>query len=164
MIAKPTPSFLPPPSFSPSPSPSPLPPPLPPPSSPLLSPSHFFPSLLPPSPPTFSPSPFPSLSSPPPLSFPPSPLPPPSCPLLSPPLSSLSNQLILGDDLSVIEALAKVCKDHHAELACTLIQVFCHYNRAVPIITECITKSVQNEGLSDNRTISKRIAHYGKVG
>jgi len=46
----------------------------------------------------------------------------------------------------VIEALAKVCKDHHAELASTLIQIFCHYNRVVPITTACIAKSIESEG------------------
>ena len=97
-------------------------------------------SSLPPPPPFFPSSSFPPSSLPPSL--------PPFSPSLSPP-----HQLILGDDdLSVIEALAKVCKDHHAELASTLIHTFCHYNRVIPIMTACITKSIRNEGVSDNRT------------
>ncbi|CAI8033494.1 Ras GTPase-activating protein 1 [Geodia barretti] len=40
-------------------------------------------------------------------------------------------KLLLSDNLTVIEALATVCKDHHAELACALIQIFCHYKTLV---------------------------------
>ena len=57
-------------------------------------------------------------------------------------------QLLLSDDLKVIEALAKVCKDHHAELASTLIHIFCAYDRVVPLINACLGKSVDNEGAS----------------
>ena len=55
-------------------------------------------------------------------------------------------QLILSSDLKTIEALAKVCKDHHAELASTLIHIFCSYNKVVPLINACLEKSVDNEG------------------
>ncbi len=46
----------------------------------------------------------------------------------------------------MIEALAKVCKDHHAELASTLVHIFCTYNKVVPLITACLAKSVDSEG------------------
>ena len=55
-------------------------------------------------------------------------------------------QLLLSDNLTVIEALATVCKDHHAELACALIQIFCHYNRVLPIVNACLAKSIKKEG------------------
>ena len=55
-------------------------------------------------------------------------------------------QLVLSSDLAIIEALAKVCKDHHAELASTLIQIFLHYDKVIPILTECLAKSIDNEG------------------
>lgn len=54
-------------------------------------------------------------------------------------------ELVLSGDLKVIEALAKVCKDHHAELASTLIHIFCYYNRVIPLINACLAKSVDNE-------------------
>ena len=55
-------------------------------------------------------------------------------------------QLILSDDLKTIELLASVCKDHHAELASTLVQLLCNYDKVVPIITACLAKSVESEG------------------
>ena len=61
-----------------------------------------------------------------------------------PPPPSL--QLLLSDDLTTIETLAKVCKDHHAELASTLIHIFIDYDRVVPIITACLGKSIESEG------------------
>ncbi|CAI8014988.1 Ras GTPase-activating protein 1 [Geodia barretti] len=54
-------------------------------------------------------------------------------------------ELLLSDNLTVIEALATVCKDHHAELACALIQIFCHYNRVLPIVNACLAKSIKKE-------------------
>jgi hypothetical protein len=39
-----------------------------------------------------------------------------------------------------------VFKDHHAELASTLIHIFCHYDRVVPILTACLKKSIDKEG------------------
>ena len=57
-----------------------------------------------------------------------------------------SLQLLLSDDLTTIEILAKVFKDHHAELASTLIHIFCHYDRVVPILTACLKKSIDKEG------------------
>jgi hypothetical protein len=57
-------------------------------------------------------------------------------------------ELLLSDNLTVIEALATVCKDHHAELACALIQIFCHYNRVLPIVNACLAKSIKKEGKS----------------
>lgn len=54
--------------------------------------------------------------------------------------------MLLSDDLIVIEALAKVCKDHHAELASTLIHIFCSYDRIMPLMNTCLAKSVDNEG------------------
>lgn len=70
-------------------------------------------------------------------------------PLLS--LSSSSNplcslQVLLSDNTTVIEVLARVCKDHHADLACTLIRIFCHYNRVLPIVNSCLAKSIKKEG------------------
>jgi Ras GTPase-activating protein 1 len=53
--------------------------------------------------------------------------------------------LLVSDNVVVIEALAKVCKDHHADLACTLIRIFCHYNRVLPIINTCLGKSIERE-------------------
>ena len=47
----------------------------------------------------------------------------------------------------MIEALANVCKDHHAQLASTLVQIFCQYNRIIPITTACIAKSIEKEGV-----------------
>ena len=47
----------------------------------------------------------------------------------------------------MIEALAKVCKDHHAELASTLIHIFCTYDCLVPLINACLAKSVDDEGM-----------------
>ena len=41
-----------------------------------------------------------------------------------------------------------VCKDHHAELASTLIHIFCQYDRVVPILTACLKKSIDKEGTS----------------
>lgn len=57
-------------------------------------------------------------------------------------------QLLLSDNLTVIESLATVCKDHHAELASALIQIFCHYNRVLPIVNACLAKSIKKEGKS----------------
>ena len=54
--------------------------------------------------------------------------------------------MILSDDLKVIEALAVVCKDHHAELASTLVHIFCTYDRVVPLICACLEKTIDNEG------------------
>ena len=48
--------------------------------------------------------------------------------------------------MAVIEALAKVCKDHHADLAGTLIRIFCHYKRVLPIVNSCLAKSIEKEG------------------
>ena len=64
-----------------------------------------------------------------------------------PPPPHTHTQLLLSDDLVVIEALAKVCKDHHTELASTLIQIFCEYDRVVPILPACIAKSIDKEGM-----------------
>ena len=61
----------------------------------------------------------------------------------------LPSQLLLSDNLTVIETLAAVCKDHHAELACALIQIFCHYNRVLPIVNACLAKSIEKEGTSN---------------
>ena len=55
-------------------------------------------------------------------------------------------QLILEEDHMMIEVLAKVCRDHHAELACTLVRIFCHYKMALPIINACLAKSIDKEG------------------
>ena len=62
-------------------------------------------------------------------------------------LSVLLLQLILSDDLKVIEVLAKVCKDHQAEMASTLLHIFSTYDRLVPLINACLVKSVDNEGV-----------------
>ena len=61
-------------------------------------------------------------------------------------------QLLLSDDLTTIEILAKVFKDHHAELASTLIHIFCQYDRVVPILTACLKKSIDKEGKSKTVT------------
>lgn len=37
-------------------------------------------------------------------------------------------------------------KDHHAELASTLVHIFCQYDRVVPILTACLRKSIDKEG------------------
>lgn len=61
-------------------------------------------------------------------------------------------QLILSDDLAIIEALARVCKDHHAELASTLIQIFLYNDMIIPILTACLAKSVEHEGRLQSHT------------
>ena len=43
--------------------------------------------------------------------------------------------------------LAKVCKDHHAELASTLLHIFSTYDRLLPLINAYLAKSVDNEGV-----------------
>ena len=58
----------------------------------------------------------------------------------------LSSQVVLSSDLTVIETLAKVCVDHHAGLASTLIQIFCHHQWVLPILIECLSRSVMAEG------------------
>ena len=67
-------------------------------------------------------------------------------------------QMLLSDNLTVIEALAAVCKDHHAELACNLIQIFCHYNRVLPIVNACLAKSIEKEGKTSS-TICVLLLH-----
>ena len=81
-----------------------------------------------------------------------------------------SLQLLLSDDLTTIEILAKVFKDHHAELASTLIHIFCHYDRVVPILTACLKKSIDKEGKKPDPTLftksaekESRYMHYSLV-
>lgn len=65
---------------------------------------------------------------------------------LSLPSPLCSPQLLVSDNVVVIEVLAKVCKDHHADLACTLVRIFCHYKRVLPIVNSCLAKSIKKEG------------------
>ena len=74
-----------------------------------------------------------------------------------------SLQLLLSDDLTTIEILAKVFKDHHAELASTLIHIFCHYDRVVPILTACLKKSIDKEGEKPDPTYFTKSAEEGSV-
>ena len=55
-------------------------------------------------------------------------------------------QCILTSDLTVIEELAKVCVDHHASLASTLIQIFCHNQWVLPVIIKCLAGAIDVEG------------------
>ncbi len=57
-----------------------------------------------------------------------------------------SFQLILSPDLKMIELLAVVCKEHHAELASTIVQILCSYDQVVPVISACLAKSIEKEG------------------
>ena len=63
------------------------------------------------------------------------------------------DQLLLSDNLMTIEMLAEVCKDHHAELASTLIHIFCRYDRVIPILAHCLTKAVEAEGVPHARHV-----------
>ena len=55
-------------------------------------------------------------------------------------------KVILDGDVSVIETLSKVCVNHHSELAATLIKIFCHHQRVLQIIIDCLDRSIKKEG------------------
>ncbi|XP_064391287.1 ras GTPase-activating protein 1-like [Halichondria panicea] len=63
------------------------------------------------------------------------------------PLEEYNNlkELILSPDLKMIELLAVVCKEHHAELASTIVQILCSYDQVVPVISACLAKSIEKE-------------------
>ena len=52
----------------------------------------------------------------------------------------------MDNDLVVIETMSKVFTEHHQELATTLIEIFCHHQRVLQIISKCLAKVIQNEG------------------
>ena len=52
----------------------------------------------------------------------------------------------MDNDLVVIETMSKVFTEHHQELATTLIEIFCHHQRVLHIISTCLAKVIQNEG------------------
>lgn len=55
------------------------------------------------------------------------------------------SEVIMDNDLVVIETMSKVFTEHHQELATTLIEIFCHHQRVLQIISKCLAKVIQNE-------------------
>ena len=55
-------------------------------------------------------------------------------------------KVILDGDVSVLETLSKVCINHHSELAATLIKIFCHHQRVLQIIIDCLDRNIKKEG------------------
>jgi Ras GTPase-activating protein 1 len=55
------------------------------------------------------------------------------------------SETILSDDLVIIETLSKVCNEHHSELAGILIELFCHHQKVLPLLSKCLARAIDRE-------------------